>query len=34
LYNHASILGELFAKAHAAITKNIEKGMPGVTKPM
>ena len=34
LYYQASILGELFANAQAATTKNIENGIPGVTKPM
>jgi hypothetical protein len=34
LYNHFSIFGELFANAHAAITKKIENGIPGVITPM
>ena len=34
LYNHFSIRGELLAKAQAAMTKKIEKGMPGVMNPM
>jgi hypothetical protein len=34
LYNHACSLGELFANAHAAITRNIEKGIPGTINPM
>jgi hypothetical protein len=34
LYNHASIFGELLANAQAAITRKIEKGIPGVINPM
>ena len=34
LYNQACKRGELLAKAHAATTKKMLNGMPGVTNPM